>query len=194
VAKAKPKQAKRPARAVLKAAPANEQLASLRRTPDAPVRARTVAELCGVDLKTVHQWAASGLIAHFRTPGRHLRFRSDDVLHFLEQAGYPRAQRGTPHVLALVSPAARAQASALGPVKITWCTDPYQALVRASHLEVRRIVVELERLGSVALKPYLAALRLAGPGTPVYLFGTGTKPRVSGVFNVARLEDALGAA
>lgn len=54
--------------------------------------ASRLAELCQVDLKTIHNWADRGRIAHFRTPGRHLRFRREDVLDFLRKYGYPIPQ------------------------------------------------------------------------------------------------------
>ena len=47
------------------------------------------AHLCGVDLKTIHNWADKGQIRDFRTPGRHLRFRRLDVIDFLRKFGYP---------------------------------------------------------------------------------------------------------
>lgn len=51
--------------------------------------ASEVARFCQVDLKTIHNWADRGEIHHFRTPGRHLRFRRTDVLDFLRKYGYP---------------------------------------------------------------------------------------------------------
>jgi excisionase family DNA binding protein len=51
--------------------------------------ASEVARFCQVDLKTIHNWADRGEIRHFRTPGRHLRFRRVDVLDFLRRYGYP---------------------------------------------------------------------------------------------------------
>jgi excisionase family DNA binding protein len=48
-----------------------------------------VARLCGADLKTIHNWVNAGRIDHFRTPGRHLRFRAEDVAAFMESFGYP---------------------------------------------------------------------------------------------------------
>src|SRR5215471_21478596 len=51
--------------------------------------ASKVARFCHVDLKTIHNWADKGEIKHFRTPGRHLRFRRLDVLDFLRKYGYP---------------------------------------------------------------------------------------------------------
>ena len=51
--------------------------------------AQILADFCEVDLKTVHHWADRGKVAHFRTEGRHLRFRRNDVVRFLRAHGYP---------------------------------------------------------------------------------------------------------
>lgn len=51
--------------------------------------AQTLADFCEVDLKTVHHWADRGKVPHFRTEGRHLRFRRNDVVRFLRSHGYP---------------------------------------------------------------------------------------------------------
>lgn len=63
------------------------------RTPPRPrgsvVGAQVLADYCEVDLKTVHHWADRGKVAHFRTDGRHLRFRRNDVVRFLRAHGYP---------------------------------------------------------------------------------------------------------
>ncbi len=48
-----------------------------------------VARFCEVDLKTVHHWADRGKVPHYRTEGRHLRFRRNDVVRFLRAHGYP---------------------------------------------------------------------------------------------------------
>src|SRR5688572_17344560 len=48
-----------------------------------------VARFCEVDLKTVHHWAERARVPHFRTEGRHLRFRRNDVVRFLRAHGYP---------------------------------------------------------------------------------------------------------
>ena len=61
--------------------------ASLNRT--SVYTAQTVADFCEVDLKTVHHWAERGKVPHFRTDGRHLRFRRNDVVRFLRAHGYP---------------------------------------------------------------------------------------------------------
>jgi excisionase family DNA binding protein len=54
--------------------------------------ASQIARFCQVDLKTIHNWADRGQIPHFRTPGRHLRFRRPHVLDFLRKYGYPIPQ------------------------------------------------------------------------------------------------------
>jgi excisionase family DNA binding protein len=51
--------------------------------------AQALANFCEVDLKTVHHWADRGKVPHFRTDGRHLRFRRNDVVRFLRAHGYP---------------------------------------------------------------------------------------------------------
>lgn len=51
-------------------------------------RATDLAAFCQVDLKTIHNWASNGKIEHFRTPGRHLRFKAADVAAFLLRYGY----------------------------------------------------------------------------------------------------------
>lgn len=50
--------------------------------------ASELAALCEVDLKTIHNWVEQGRLLHFRTPGRHLRFRAPDVASFLTTFGY----------------------------------------------------------------------------------------------------------
>lgn len=47
-----------------------------------------VATICECDLKTIHNWVNKGEIKAFRTPGRHLRFKIEDVTKFLEKYGF----------------------------------------------------------------------------------------------------------
>jgi excisionase family DNA binding protein len=59
-------------------------------TPEPKLLTATdVSLLCQIDSKTVHNWCRAGRIKHFRTPGRHLRFRRADVVEFLQEWGYP---------------------------------------------------------------------------------------------------------
>jgi excisionase family DNA binding protein len=50
--------------------------------------ATQVARFCGVDLKTIHNWANKGRLPFSRTPGRHLRFRRIDIVDFMRQYGF----------------------------------------------------------------------------------------------------------
>ena len=65
--------------------------ASARASARAPsvYTAQALADFCEVDLKTVHHWATRGKVPHFRTDGRHLRFRRNDVVRFLRAHNYP---------------------------------------------------------------------------------------------------------
>lgn len=55
-----------------------------------------VAKICSVNLKTIHNWVERGEMKSFRTPGRHLRFRRQDILDFLTRFGYPVPEGFTP--------------------------------------------------------------------------------------------------
>ena len=57
--------------------------------------ATQVARLCGVDLKTIHNWVNKGKLAGQRTRGRHLRFWPLDIAAFLRQfeLGVPEGLR-----------------------------------------------------------------------------------------------------
>lgn len=46
---------------------------------DGPLTTGQVAAIFGVTTTTVKRWADSGRLAHFRTPGKHYRFRAEDV-------------------------------------------------------------------------------------------------------------------
>jgi len=70
--------------------------------------AQAMADFCEVDLKTVHHWADRGKVPHFRTDGRHLRFRRNDVVRFLRAHGYPLPDalvRARPTVALALGPA-----------------------------------------------------------------------------------------
>lgn len=66
-------------------------IAGMSTTPAKPQHIFTASDLakfCQVDLKTIHNWANSGRIEFFRTPGRHLRFKATPVRNFLDAYGY----------------------------------------------------------------------------------------------------------
>jgi excisionase family DNA binding protein len=131
--------------------------------------ASDLAALCEVDLKTIHNWVDRGRIPHFRTPGRHLRFRAADVAEFLRAWGYsvPRELArasartilvvGNNETLALVhralsegaAPGAAPPASSGQPVRLA--NHPYDALIYAGAdpgdvyvVDIKHIAAEIE--------------------------------------------------
>jgi excisionase family DNA binding protein len=71
--------------------------------------ATQVARHCGVDLKTIHNWANKGKIPCHRTTGRHLRFRPLDVVSFLRayELGLPESLRDARLHVLVVDPDAQ---------------------------------------------------------------------------------------
>jgi len=132
--------------------------------------ASDLATLCEVDLKTIHNWVDRGRIAHFRTPGRHLRFRAADVAEFLRAWGYSvprelaRASARTGLVVGskdTVSHVTRALGDAM-PLKDV--KHPYDALVMAGADPPDVFLVDAKSVGSdVELDRWLEALNRACP-------------------------------
>lgn len=97
--------------------------------------ASEVARFCQVDLKTIHNWADRGEIRHFRTPGRHLRFRRLDVLDFLRKYGYPIPDvlsqgKPTVHIIDPDAEALNAVVAELSPrFDVTSFREPVDALI-----------------------------------------------------------------
>src|SRR5262249_16769105 len=122
--------------------------------------ASDLAALCEVDLKTIHNWVDRGRIAHFRTPGRHLRFRAADVADFLRAWGYsvPRelAKVGSRITLVVGSKDPQAIASrAVGEAfPLRYAKHPYDALVFAGSdppdvfiIDVRAVAADIDVAG-----------------------------------------------
>lgn len=132
--------------------------------------ASDLAALCEVDLKTIHNWVDRGRIPHFRTPGRHLRFRAADVAEFLRAWGY-----SVPRELAQVS--ARAMlvagsketlahvARALGEgAALKHAPHAYDALILAGADPAEAFIVDVASMAAEAdLTPMLEALHRATP-------------------------------
>lgn len=152
--------------------------------------ASDLAALCEVDLKTIHNWVDRGRIAHFRTPGRHLRFRAADVAEFLRAWGYtvPRELArassrsvlviGTKdtlaHVARAVGEGAVAAAAAgggavaggapAGNPPVRFADHPYDALVYAGSDPADVYVADPRALsGEVDVEAMLEALHRASP-------------------------------
>jgi len=115
--------------------------------------ASDVARFCQVDLKTIHNWADKGEIRHFRTPGRHLRFRRLDVLDFLRKYGYPIPEvlrLGKPKVVAVdddpnVLAALRRVLSRR--FDLTTFQDPFDALVAVGNLQPDALILDIKMAG-----------------------------------------------
>ena len=115
--------------------------------------ASDVARFCQVDLKTIHNWADKGEIRHFRTPGRHLRFRRLDVLDFLRKYGYPipdALRLGKPKVVAVdADPAVLAalRKALARRFELTTFQDPFDALVALGNLQPDALVLDVDAPG-----------------------------------------------
>jgi len=129
-----------------KEAPTNTQQPELFTASD-------VARFCQVDLKTIHNWADKGEIRHFRTPGRHLRFRRLDVLDFLRKYGYPIPdvlRMGKPKVVIIdedpqVLAALRRTLSRR--FDLTTFQDPFDALVAVGSLQPDALILDVKMHG-----------------------------------------------
>ena len=147
--------------------------------------ASDLAALCEVDLKTIHNWVDRGRIAHFRTPGRHLRFRAADVAEFLRAWGYsvPRelARRSSRTVLVVGAKEAAAHVTrALGDgLPVRHAAHPYDALVYAGSDPADIYVVDLKDAArDIDVDAMLEALhRASAQATFVAL--VGEEPQVS---------------
>lgn len=117
--------------------------------PDDFLKAPDVAHLCGVDLKTIHNWTKKNAIPHERTAGRHLRFRPLDVAHFLRDYGYT-----VPDVLRAVKARiviAHEDAAFLGAVRralvrrfmVSAFDDAFEALVAIGHERPDAVILDL---------------------------------------------------
>jgi excisionase family DNA binding protein len=111
------------------------------------------ANFCQVDLKTIHNWADKGEIRHFRTPGRHLRFRRLDVLDFLRKYGYPIPdilRAGKPKVVIIdedPNTLATLRRTLSRRFEVTTFQDPFDALVAVGTLQPDALVLELDMQG-----------------------------------------------
>lgn len=121
--------------------------------------ASDLATLCEVDLKTIHNWVDRGRIPHFRTPGRHLRFRAADVAEFLRAWGYavPRelARASSRSILVVGSKESHGVVQrALGEgVQVRHATHPYDALVFAGSDPADIYVVDWKASAEGGVEP-----------------------------------------
>jgi excisionase family DNA binding protein len=138
-------------------------VASVRKPRDL-FTASQVARFCQVDLKTIHNWADRGRIPHFRTPGRHLRFRRPHVLDFLRKYGYPipnELDAERPRVALLIngSDPAGEVAAALEPrFEVVAYSNPLTGLLQIGEQPPDAIVLAAD-LGSLSGAEIIEALK-----------------------------------
>jgi len=92
-------------------------------------------------------------IRHFRTPGRHLRFRRLDVLDFLRKYGYPipdELRAGKPKVVAVdddPNVLASIRRALSRRFDVTTFQDPFDALVAVGNLQPDAMVIDIDMRG-----------------------------------------------
>ncbi len=143
--------------------------------------ASDLATLCEVDLKTIHNWVDRGRIAHFRTPGRHLRFRAADVAEFLRAWGYTvprelaRASARSGLIVGsndVVSHVTRAVGDTM-PLRDV--NHPYDALVLAGSDRPDVFLVDTKTVGvDVDVDRWLEALNRACPDARIVVLSDET--------------------
>lgn len=131
--------------------------------------ASDLAALCEVDLKTIHNWVDRGRIAHFRTPGRHLRFRAADVAEFLRTWGYTvprelaRATARTVMVVGSKETMSHVTRSLEG-VPLKHAAHAYDALIYAGSDPADVLIIDLPAISSeIDVGQMLEALHRASP-------------------------------
>ncbi|MFW2387513.1 MAG: helix-turn-helix domain-containing protein [Polyangiales bacterium] len=139
-------------------------MASPARKPKDLFTASQIARFCQVDLKTIHNWADRGQIAHFRTPGRHLRFRRPHVLDFLRKYGYPIPEEldaERPRVALLVN-GNGSKERVLASLRVTFevidYADPLDGLLRIGEQPPDAVVVAA-RVGHLSGAEIIEALK-----------------------------------
>jgi CheY-like chemotaxis protein len=117
-----------------------------------------------VDLKTIHNWADRGQIPHFRTPGRHLRFRRPHVLDFLRKYGYPipeELEAERPRVALLINgmdPAGEVAAALEESFEVIEHENPISALLQIGEQPPDAVVLSAN-LGALTGAEVIEALK-----------------------------------
>lgn len=108
----------------------------------------------------MHNWVGQGLLVHFRTPGRHLRFQASDVRRFLSERSEPgRAAAGACRVVVVAPDRARtALRRPLRGAVVEFTDDPYTGLIQAGRLVPRLVVLDPSRFRGLDTGRYIRAL------------------------------------
>ena len=162
--------------------------------------ASELAVVCGVDLKTIHNWINRGALACFRTPGRHVRFRPADVVRFLRGCGFevpPALADAEPRPVVVIGSASAcglavaALPDAASPPRHL---DPYDALILARVEPAAAYVVEAAGLPPpMPLRAVLEALGRANPRATLVVLGGDPTRLPASVVRVERGARALRA-
>ncbi len=158
-----------------------------------PLTARAVAELCGVEQKTVHNWVTEGLIQHFRTPGRHLRFEPQAVVTFLETCGMEeRSLSAGPTAVLLLTASQQRWLRGTAGASNAAVGDVATLLIAAGRRAPELVVISEDRLGALPVAEVCRALASELPKSRVVVVGgSGRLPR--GAERVANDRDSLQA-
>jgi excisionase family DNA binding protein len=145
--------------------------------------ASDLAALCEVDLKTIHNWVDRGRIAHFRTPGRHLRFRAADVAEFLRAWGYSvprelsRSTARTALVLGSKDTVAHVTRALGEALPVRHAGHPYDALIHAGADPADVYLVDVKEVARDAEpEAVLDALHRASPQASVVVLSDEPTP------------------
>lgn len=144
-----------------------------------PLTARAVAELCGVELKTVHNWAAEGLLAHFRTPGRHLRFFPEAVQAFLRECGHRPDAESRPDVVCVRGPRGARLEKLLERTSVVWVPDLEGALIQCGRRAPDVLLVDAPRLTVRALVVSLKAVKRELPDVSIGVLHAAAAPKAA---------------
>ena len=176
--------------------------------------ASDMSAFCEVDLKTIHSWADRGDIRHFRTPGRHLRFRRVEALDFMRRFGYPIPEElatGKPRVHVIDDDKASLAAvkrQLSGRFEVETFDDGFDALIaigidppdavvmeaKLSSIDSVRCMARLAHLSTTQHVRIIAYAAHAGPKSKLLELGAAAfvlKPHVDALSTV--LGDLLGA-
>lgn len=141
--------------------------------------ATQVARMCGVDIKTIHNWVGKGRIRGHRTGGRHLRFWPLDVVDFLRawELGVPEILRSARLRVLVIDGDSTALAASKRVLarrfEVTTTDDVVDAIVSAATLRPDVLVVGdasplgldhiARRLGSIEATRHVRVLPRGDP-------------------------------
>lgn len=134
-----------------------------------------VAKICSTDLKTIHNWVNRSEIRSFRTPGRHLRFRRQDVLDFLVRYGYPIPEGFAParRRVVILDSSEDAVRSLKRTLSRDWDIEAYcdtvDALLAIGSDQPSLVLVNADESDNLHVVERLAATK---DGAPVACYGT----------------------